>query len=191
MPRMSARKIATWHDAGLIDAATRDRLLAYEAAHARPLALWAVFGIGALAIGLGLASVIAANWEDIPGQLRLGVHLALIAGALGALFLREEALAQRSPWAVEALVFVTAALGLTFFGHLGQVYQTASPLWQPLGVWLVMFAPLLLLTGRSWRCWAERCGARGNMPPQAMLGGIRTIRASRCCCGTLSSSRCP
>lgn len=150
MPRMSARKIATWHDAGLIDAATRDRLLAYEAAHARPLALWAVFGIGALAIGLGLASVIAANWEDIPGQLRLGVHLALIAGALGALFLREEALAQRSPWAVEALVFVTAALGLTFFGHLGQVYQTASPLWQPLGVWLVMFAPLLLLTGRSW-----------------------------------------
>lgn len=150
MPRMSARKIATWHDAGLIDAETRDRLLAYEAAHARPLALWAVFGIGALAIGLGLVSVIAANWEVIPGQLRLGVHLALIAGALAALFLREDALAERSPWAVEALVFVTAALGLTFFGHLGQVYQTASPLWQPLGAWLALFAPLLLLTGRSW-----------------------------------------
>ncbi|MFN4020792.1 MAG: DUF2157 domain-containing protein [Erythrobacter sp.] len=147
---MSTRKIATWHDAGLIDVATRDRLLAYEAAHARPLALWAVFGIGALAIGLGLVSVIAANWQDIPGPLRLGVHLALIAGALGALFWREDALAQRSPWAVEALVFVIAALGLTFFGHLGQVYQTASPLWQPLGVWLALFAPLLLLAGRSW-----------------------------------------
>jgi uncharacterized membrane protein len=147
---MSARKIAQWHSAGLIDAETRDRLLAYETAHARPLALWAVFGIGALAIGLGLVSVIAANWEDIPGQLRLGVHLALIAGALAGLFVREERLAAQSPWAVEALVFVTAALGLTFFGHLGQVYQTSSPLWQPLGVWLVLFAPLLLLTGRSW-----------------------------------------
>ncbi|WP_086619294.1 DUF2157 domain-containing protein [Erythrobacter tepidarius] len=147
---MSARKIASWHDAGLIDAATRDRLLAYEAAHARPLALWAVFGIGALAIGLGLVSLIAANWEDIPGQLRLGVHLALIAGVLAVLFLREGALAERSPWAVEALVFIAAALGLTFFGHLGQVYQTASPLWQPLSVWWVLFAPLLLLTGRSW-----------------------------------------
>jgi uncharacterized membrane protein len=147
---MSARKIATWHEAGLIDAATRDRLLAYETAHARPLALWAVFGIGALAIGLGLVSVIAANWEDIPGQLRLGVHLALIAGALAALFLREDRLAETSPWAVEALVFVTAALGLTFFGHLGQVYQTSSPLWQPLAVWLALFAPLLLLSGRSW-----------------------------------------
>ena len=41
--------------------------------------------------------------------------------------------------ATEALVFVAAALGLTFFGHLGQVYQTSSPLWQPLGAWLVLF----------------------------------------------------
>ena len=147
---MSARKIATWHDVGLIDAATRDRLLAYEAEHARPLALWAVFGIGALAIGLGLVSVIAANWEDIPGLVRLGVHFALIAGALAALFLHETRLAVKSPWALEALLFITAALGLTFFGHLGQVYQTSSPLWQPLAVWLALFAPLLLLMGRSW-----------------------------------------
>ena len=112
--------------------------------------LWAVYGIGALAIGLGLASVVAADWEEIPGLLRLSVHLALIAGALAALFLREERLAIRSPWAAEALGFTAAALGLTFFGHLGQVYQTSSPLWQPLGLWLALFAPLLLLTGRSW-----------------------------------------
>ncbi len=147
---MSARKIAEWHAAGLIDAGTRDRLLAHEAAHARPLLLWAVWGIGALAIGLGLVSVIAANWEDIPGTLRLAVHLAAVAGAVGALLWRETALAAKSPWAVEALAFVAAALGLTFFGHLGQVYQTSSPLWQPLALWLVLFVPLLLLTGRSW-----------------------------------------
>ena len=147
---MSARKIAIWHQAGLIDAGTRDRLLAYEASHTRPLALWAVFGIGALAIGLGLVSVIAANWDDIPGPLRLSAHLALIIGAVAALFWREARLAAASPWAVEALLFVTAALGLTFFGHLGQVYQTSSPLWQPLAVWLALFGPLLLLMGRSW-----------------------------------------
>lgn len=147
---MSARKIAEWHAAGLIDATTRDRIAAYEEEHARPLLLWAVWGIGALAIGLGVVSVVAANWEDIPGLVRLAVHLALIAGLLALLFFREAALAARSPWAVEALVFITAALGLTFFGHLGQVYQTSSPLWQPLAVWLALFAPLLLLSGRSW-----------------------------------------
>ncbi len=147
---MSARKIAQWHEAGVIDAATRDRLLAYEDTHARPLVLWAVWGIGALAIGLGFVSVVAANWEDIPGLVRLGVHLALIAGLLVLLFFREAQLAAKSPWATEALAFITAALGLTFFGHLGQVYQTSSPLWQPLAVWLALFAPLLLLTGRGW-----------------------------------------
>lgn len=177
---MSARKIKEWHGAGLIDADTRDRLLAYEAAHSRPLVLWAVWGIGALAIGLGLVSVVAANWEDIPGLVRLAVHFALIAGLLALLFLREERLAAKSPWAAEALVFITAALGLTFFGHLGQVYQTSSPLWQPLAVWLALFVPLLLLTGRSWPsalvvlggsvwCAFEYTSDRGGFDGQALL----------------------
>ncbi len=147
---MSVRKIDVWHAAGLIDDETRARLVAYEDENARPLALWAVFGIGALAIGLGLISVVAANWDDIPGQIRLAVHFALIVGALGALFLRGEGLSKGNPWAVEALLFVAAALGLTFFGHLGQVYQTSAPLWEPLAIWLLLFGPLLLLMGRSW-----------------------------------------
>ncbi len=147
---MSTRKIEAWHAAGVIDAETRARLIAYEEEHARPLALWAVFGIGALAIGLGLISVVAANWEDIPGQLRLAIHLALIVATLAALFLREQHLEHTHPWAIEALLFVAAALGLTFFGHLGQVYQTSSPLWEPLAMWLVLFGPILLLMGRSW-----------------------------------------
>ncbi len=146
---MAGRKIEAWYRAGIIDDATRDRLIAFEADHARPVALWAVFGLGALTIGLGLVSVVAANWEDIPGLVRLGVHLGLIAGALGVLLLREERLAAGFPWAAEALLFVVIALGLTFFGHLGQVYQTSSPLWQPVGLWLMLFAPLLLLMGRG------------------------------------------
>ncbi len=143
--------------------------------------LWAVWGIGALAIGLGFVSVVAANWEDIPGLVRLAVHLALIAGLLALLFFREDRLAAKSPWAVEALVFITAALGLTFFGHLGQVYQTSSPLWQPLAVWLALFAPLLLLTGRSWPtalavlggavwCAWEYAGASGQYEAEREIG---------------------
>jgi len=42
---------------------------------------------------------------------------------------------------------VLGMLGLTFFGHIGQVYQTDSPLWQPLALWLVLFAPAILLRG--------------------------------------------
>ncbi|EAQ28759.1 hypothetical protein NAP1_14208 [Erythrobacter sp. NAP1] len=156
---MSNRKIAAWRDAGLIDSATAQRLVAYEAEHARPLALWAVFGLGALAIGLGIISVVAANWEEIPGQLRLAVHLALLIGLSATLALREGELARISPWVSEALLFVIAVLGLTFFGHLGQVYQTSSPLWKPLATWLILFGPMLLIFGRSWPAAALLIGA--------------------------------
>lgn len=53
-------------------------------------------------------------------------------------------------WAEEAALFVFGVLGLTFFGHVGQVYQTSAPLWQPLAAWLVLFAPAIALRGSGW-----------------------------------------
>lgn len=147
---MSDRKLKAWESAGLIDAATADRIRAWEDEHRRPLGLWAVFGIAALAIGLGILSVVAANWDDIPGVVRLALHFALMAGLALWLWLKGERMAEAMPWANEALLFVLGALGLTFMGHVGQVYQTSSPLWQPMALWLVLFAPLLLLQGLSW-----------------------------------------
>lgn len=147
---MIERKLAAWRSAGLIDAETTAAIRAYEADHSRPLALWAVVGIGALAIGLGLVSVVAANWEAIPGTLRLAVHFGLTAALAAALWWRGEALLSRQPWAHEALLFVFAVLGVTFLAHVGQVYRTSAPLWQPLALWLVLFAPVILLRGSSW-----------------------------------------
>lgn len=147
---MSVRKLNGWVEAGLIDAATAERIRAHEAGHTRPLALWAAFGIGTLAIGLGVISVIAANWEDVPGQVRLAVHLLLIGMLAGFIAMRGEQIGRDRPWGLEGALFVLGVLGLAFFGHLGQVYQTGSPLWQPLAIWLVLFAPLMLARGQSW-----------------------------------------
>lgn len=143
---MNERKLSAWVDAGVIDTAAATRIRAFEAQHSRPLALWAVIGIGALAIGLGLISVVAANWDAIPAMVRLGVHLALLVLAAGALWV----LRGRNAWGEEALLFVFGALGLTVMGHIGQAYQTTSPLWQPLAMWLVLFGPLFLLRGQTW-----------------------------------------
>ena len=145
------RKLEIWQKAGLIDRATADRITEYEDQHARPLALWAIIGIGALAIGLGLISVVAANWDDIPGMLRLAIHFAVMIGvAAGLLWKRSRSIATDNSFFDDAILFVFAALGLTFFGHLGQYYQTSSPLWQPSLAWLLLFTPMLLLLGRGW-----------------------------------------
>lgn len=144
---MSERKLRAWQQAGLIDAETAQAIRVWEAENGRPLVLWAVIGIAVLSIALGLISVVAANWEDIPVLVRLGVHFAMLAGAALALWRLGQDRVR--PWREEALLFVFGALGLTFFGHLGQAYQTTSPLWQPLGAWLVLFGPLFLLRGKG------------------------------------------
>jgi len=146
---MSERKIKAWQQAGLIDADTATRIRAWEAAHARPLGVWAIVGLGALTIGLGIVSVVAANWDAIPGEVRLALHFALMAGLAAMIVWRPRA-SSLDDYFHDALLFLAAVLGLTFFAHVGQVYQTSSPLWQPLLAWLVIFSPLLLLFGRGW-----------------------------------------
>lgn len=144
---MSERKLRVWQSAGLIDAETAQAIRAFEAENSRPLVLWAVIGIAALSIGLGLISLIAANWDAIPLLVRLGAHFALLAGAAAVLWRLSQDHAR--PWREEALLFVFGVLGLTFFGHLGQAYQTTAPFWQPLTAWLVLFGPLFLLRGQG------------------------------------------
>ena len=143
---MSLRRLKAWEAAGLVDATTAARIREWESSHASPVAMRAVIGIAALAIGLGLLSVIAANWDAVSGIVRLGVHFALMVAL--ALWLWRQA--STGGIAAEAGLFVLGMLGLTFFGHIGQVYQTDSPLWQPLALWLVLFAPLMLLRGTGW-----------------------------------------
>lgn len=147
---MSERKLKAWVEAGLIDAPTANNIRNWEASHSRPIALWALIGLGALAIGLGLISVVAANWDDIPGQVRLTIHMLLMAGLTGFILWRDQKAISGNDYFNDALLFIFGALSLTFFGHLGQVYQTSAPLWQPLLAWSLLISPLLLLRGRGW-----------------------------------------
>lgn len=147
---MSERKLRIWQDAGLIDDTVADRIRAWEAENSRSVGVWAMIGLGALTVGLGLILVIAANWDAIPGEVRLAIHFLVMA--LLSLFIlwRASDAEPASDFLHDGLLLIAATLGLTFFAHLGQVYQTSSPLWQPLLAWLILFTPLLTLFGRGW-----------------------------------------
>src|SRR3546814_12167775 len=92
-------------------------------------------------------------------SLLSAVLRALLAALASFIGLRGEQFERDQPWGLEAALFVFAILGMTFFGHLGQVYQTGSPLWKPLLAWLVLFAPIMLLRGQSWFAAALVTGA--------------------------------
>ncbi|MDH3624055.1 MAG: DUF2157 domain-containing protein [Myxococcales bacterium] len=136
------RRLEAWIRAGIIDESTSDRIRAFEEAHKRPTALYALVGLGALAIGIGFVAIVAANWDAIPSAVKLGVDLLI--GAVLA-FGIERLLRRDGGWGAEALVMVYYLFVLASIGLIGQVYQLGSPLRVALGVWSLATLPLLFL----------------------------------------------
>jgi uncharacterized membrane protein len=142
-----SRKVAEWRTVGLIDALTADRILAHEAARSRPMAAWTLAGLGALTVGIGIISVIAANWDGIADSVKLSVDVAIaacLALGVGAMVLRG------ASWGRELLVLVYYLFTLASIALVGQVYQLGSPMWVALLAWTISTAPLLLVAKRAF-----------------------------------------
>ena len=132
-----------WQRAGLIDDNAVRRIVAWENAHRRPVWLWLITSLGALAIGLGILAVVGANWEDIPAWLKLSVDLgvtALLAAAVFVFWWRDLA------WPREIAALLLFGLVLSGIALVGQVYQLQSPAWHALVLWLALCTPFLGLT---------------------------------------------
>lgn len=132
-----------WQGAGLIDAPAVERILAWEARRRQPVWLWAVTGIGALAIALGVMAIIGANWESIPDGLKLGVDLAVTTLCAGAVFVSWRRV---HVWRREIASFLLFALVLAGIALIGQVYQLQSEPWRAMVLWLALCTPFLALT---------------------------------------------
>jgi uncharacterized membrane protein len=59
------KKLARWREAGLLDEAAAARIAAFEQTSQRPVLLYALGGLGALTLGIGIVSIVAANWYAI------------------------------------------------------------------------------------------------------------------------------
>lgn len=139
------RKLARWEEAGLIDAATRTRIETFEHADRKPIATYALGVLGAGTVALGIVSIIAANWDAIPGGVKLATDLALGAALAAATYASVE---RGRGWLTEVLVTVFYGFTLASLALVGQVYQLGTPVYQALLVWSLTTLPLVLV-GRS------------------------------------------
>lgn len=153
-------RLLRWVAAGIIstDQARRIRELEQAdalqvghapAAHAhaepRPTLLYAIAGLGALAIAVGLLSIVAANWDEIPGRVKIGIDLVLVAGLGFGVWHWE----RRGPgWARETAIVVLYGLVLASIALIGQVYQLGGKVHEALLAWTVLTA-LLMTRARS------------------------------------------
>ena len=81
-------KLDQWQQAGLLSSAQHDAILAFEAKQPSRSSWWlySLMILGAVIIGLGIISLIAANWADIPDVLKLGVDFLLLLALEGSIY---------------------------------------------------------------------------------------------------------
>jgi len=152
------RKLKSWHDAGLIDEAAIGRILEYESENDRPIALYAIAGVGSVAIVLGLVAIIAANWAEISSATKLSLDLCL-GIALAVAIARSSVGLAREILLVLYYGFVLASIGL-----IGQVYHLESEPWRALTAWSLLTLPFML-------------GVRGSFGSAVWLSGLLVTHA--------------
>jgi len=135
-----AHKLAEWQAAGLLTAEAAAKILAHEGQQTRPYLLYAVGGLGALTIALGVVAIIASNWESIPGGVKLAIDIALAAGLAAGIVAVDR---RRIAWLRETLIALYWGYVLASIGLISQVYHLGGATWQALLVWTGLTFPLV------------------------------------------------
>jgi Predicted membrane protein (DUF2157). len=98
--------------------------------------------LGAFIIGIGIISLVAANWQKIPDMLKLAVDFGLLAAVACLIF----KIGQSGKIMLQdGLIFFYLILCLASIGLIAQIYHTSGPLYQLLLFWaLITVAPMLI-----------------------------------------------
>jgi uncharacterized membrane protein len=169
-----------WLEAGVVDAATAERIRAFEASqggvHRQGRLTLIAFSLGALLLAAGILLFVAAHWDRMSPGGRFSLVLALIAALHGA-----GAVASRTSPGLSATLHAvgTAAFGAGIYlagqiFHMAEHWPAALMLWSigaavgvlllrqwPQVLWLAVLAPAWL--------WGEWMAAQ---PPQGVWRGL-------------------
>ncbi len=109
---------------------------------------WVLYGfllLGAVIIGIGAISLIAANWDQIPGWFKLVIDYILLSIIAGSAFYAYE----KKPMLFEFLLVLFMILCLATIGLISQVYHTGGKLYQALLLWSLITIGVAACSKRS------------------------------------------
>jgi uncharacterized membrane protein len=93
--------------------------------------VWGIASVGGLAIAVGIISVIAANWDDIPEKLKLAACGVLLLGSLvGAL----QTSRLENLWPRDLFLLFHSGMVPATIGLIAQVYQLSGHPWRAVAV---------------------------------------------------------
>jgi uncharacterized membrane protein len=141
-PKLEA-KLAAWTAAGVLDAASADRVRDFENARVEPRFRWPIVlavAFGALLMGAGVLLFIAAHWEELSPGARFALVLVMTAGLhVAGAFAAEKF--DKLAIALYAIGTITLGAGIFLAGQIFNVeehWPGGVMLWA-LGAWLAWF----------------------------------------------------
>ncbi|MBU0655727.1 MAG: DUF2157 domain-containing protein [Gammaproteobacteria bacterium] len=132
---MTQKKLERWQQAGLLTPGQIEAILAFENQHPQRANWWlySFMILGTAIIGLGVISLIAANWANIPDGVKLGADFLLLAVLAGGIY-QQYPNQQHGIW-FEVLVVGFMLLCLASIGLISQIFHVGGQWYHALLFW--------------------------------------------------------
>lgn len=137
------KKLQVWEQQGLITGDQYEAILAFEQGKQQNNNWWlySLFMLGSAIIGLGIISLIAANWAQIPDGLKLSVNFSLLAMLAIAIFWYQR---RDQQLVTDSLITAFIILCLASIGLIAQIYHINGRWYHAILLWSVISLPIVL-----------------------------------------------
>lgn len=138
------QKLELWQNNNLISAEQKQNILSFENKKSNNFAEFALLTISAVCFGIGLISIIAANWDKLSDTFKLIGYFALsIAISYG---IYTTVINKANYKITEALLLLYAFDILAGIGLISQIYNLSSDSLSWALLWSILIIPLIFLS---------------------------------------------
>lgn len=134
------KKLQRWETAGIITADQSANIFQHEKDRKSGRFGRGLIGVALFSISIGVLSMVAANWYNISGEVKLSVHL-FFNMLLAVLIFQKKGIYR------EGAVLLLFGLTMTLIVLIGQVYQLGGSWSGALTLWMCAVTPLVFIYG--------------------------------------------
>lgn len=150
---MNLTKLNDWVAKGLISKQQADQIMFYE--DQQPQKSWMLIGfmiLGAITLCLGIVSLIAANWQNIPNNIKLITNFTVLTILAVMIFMSYRS---KNILRFDLLLLSFILLCLASIGLIGQVFHTTSESYIVALFWSAITFVAITTTQRTliWIIW--------------------------------------
>lgn len=140
-----SKKIANWQKADLITKSQGEAIWTFENTSNKPKLWYGLLSLAVFCIGLGVISLVAANWQEIPAWCKLTLDILVLAALAGGIIRSQD---QSRCLRMEALIIGYALMIMASIGLVGQIYQLQPTSYMAYFIWALLTSPLLFFSKR-------------------------------------------